>query len=173
MRVEPATKASLAAICDLIRASIEALCTADHGNQEHHLDTWLAERSADRLEPVLFGSDSQAFVCIDGDRLTGVSHVRRDGELTLCYVDPRDVGRGVGRAVLDAAEDQALRWGLGEVYLTSTATARAFYLANGYEASGAAVPCMGMPGYPLRKRLGTEPAQGRASGNCRDPGTCR
>lgn len=148
-----ADKTQLDEIARVIRASIVGLYEPDHGNQQNHLDDWLAARSATKLEPVLFAGDAAAFVCIDHGRLIGVSRITRAGELKLCYVHPQYTGKGVGRLLLEAAEQQARDWGLAQISLTSTQTAKRFYLARGYQPCGEPVACIGMPGYPLCRKL--------------------
>ena len=43
---------------------------------------------------------------------------------------------GIGRALLEALEAQAKRWGLVEIRLISTAGARPFYERHGYVSTG-------------------------------------
>lgn len=67
---------------------------------------------------------------------------------------------GVGKAVLVAMESYALKSGLSEIHLSSTFTAKPFYLRNGFASSGAPEVAFGVKAFPLIKRLGR--AQGHA-----------
>nr|AYC80141.1 GNAT family N-acetyltransferase [uncultured bacterium] len=57
---------------------------------------------------------------------------RKDGEITGVYVHPAHVGRGPGKALLDAVERNALARGIKRLELNSTLTAAGFYERNGY-----------------------------------------
>jgi GNAT superfamily N-acetyltransferase len=88
-----------------------------------------------------------------GGTLCAVGLVVQSGEVRLCYVKPGWQGSGVGRALLLALEAQASAWGLGELRVVSSATARGFYERQGYGSSGEPVPGSGITqGYPYRKR---------------------
>ena len=155
MNIEKATNDSLGEIYRIIRNSIINLCAADHSNEKGNLENWLAARSPENLEKLLFDGKSQAFVCIENEKVIGVSHIKKDGELTLCYVHSEYAGKGIGRIILEAAEKQADIWKLEEINLISTATAKRFYLAQGFEENGAPISYFGMPGFPLKKALPT------------------
>jgi GNAT superfamily N-acetyltransferase len=76
------------------------------------------------------------------------------GEITLNYVSPDVRLRGVSSALLKALEHRAMERGNETCRLTSTETARRFYLARGYSVDG---PMEGKFGtkssYPMSKRL--------------------
>ncbi len=85
---------------------------------------------------------------------SGLANKRRDERITLNYVLPDARFRGVSRALLAALERRAAERGNGACTLTSTATARRFYLANGYEETGAARGNFGtQSGFPMRRAL--------------------
>jgi GNAT superfamily N-acetyltransferase len=60
----------------------------------------------------------------------------RAAELTHLFVEPRDIGTGVGRALLAHALDEARAAGLASVRLESDPDAERFYLAAGAERIG-------------------------------------
>jgi GNAT superfamily N-acetyltransferase len=76
-----------------------------------------------------------------------------DGELALLYVVPQVHGTGVGRALLAALETAGRRAGLTEFRLESTATAREFYVRNGFSSAGEPSCGSGIIGYLMRKAL--------------------
>ncbi len=153
MQIEKANKENLKEICHLIKESIVNLCGDDHLNKQEHIDNWLSARSESEMDALLFGSESQAFVCADKGVVVGISHIKNNGELTLCYVHPKKLGRGIGSFILQAAENQAEEWGIKQIQLVSTATARSFYLSQGYEQYQDSIMYIGMPGYPLKKAV--------------------
>jgi ribosomal protein S18 acetylase RimI-like enzyme len=73
-------------------------------------------------------------------RIIGYAAVRVDeGELFLLFVDPDHSGRGVGRALLNAAHDALKAAGRTTVFLFTeerNSRARAVYTAAGYRADG-------------------------------------
>jgi GNAT superfamily N-acetyltransferase len=80
-------------------------------------------------------------VAVDAaDRVLGFTAVHpRDGELFLPFVDPAHAGRGVGRALLDAAHDVLRAAGRRAALLFTeehNSRARAVYAAAGYRPDG-------------------------------------
>jgi ribosomal protein S18 acetylase RimI-like enzyme len=76
-----------------------------------------------------------------------------DGEMFLLFVDPAQAGRGVGRALLDAAHDVLRDAGRTEVFLFTeerNTRARAVYAAAGYRPDGA-VRESELEGVPVRE----------------------
>lgn len=152
--VRPATLADAADAVDVLRSAITVSCVEDHRNDAATLEHWLRNKTVRQfeqwlLEPANFVAVSQA-----GTAVCGVGLIDRTGNLRLCYVRPEQHRLGVGRAILNALEDQALLWGLTETRLTSSATARAFYEKQGYSPDGESVPSFGvLRGYPYHKNL--------------------
>jgi len=66
-------------------------------------------------------------VAVDDDGVGGLALIQRDGEMQY---------RGAGKRMLRALEEQAARWGLRDVFLTSSVTAKRFYERNGDLQSG-------------------------------------
>jgi len=59
--------------------------------------------------------------------------IDHNGRILLNYVSPDTRFRGVSKALLAHMEEEARRRGLPQTRLESTMTARAFYVAAGYE----------------------------------------
>jgi GNAT superfamily N-acetyltransferase len=88
--------------------------------------------------------------------------VTNSGEITLNYVSPDTRFRGVSKALLRALEARAIEQGNERCTLSSTETARRFYLARGFTQDGPADGKFGMnSGHPMSKRLIAE-GSGRA-----------
>src|SRR5437016_617199 len=116
----------------VLRDSITQLCVADHQNDSATLDKWLRNKTPGHFVRWLASPESYVVVAEVGGRICGVGSIRKTGDLDLCYVQPGRQRSGIGRAILDALEAEAAKWGLNEVRLISTATGRAFYERHGY-----------------------------------------
>jgi GNAT superfamily N-acetyltransferase len=98
--------------------------------------------------------DSYVVVASEGAAIVGVGAVTAAGEILLNYVSPDARFRGVSKAVLSCLEAKARELGNGACVLTSTATARRFYLSAGYEQQGAPTRSFGTKeSYRMSKRL--------------------
>ncbi|MDH3494446.1 MAG: GNAT family N-acetyltransferase [Acidobacteriota bacterium] len=153
VNIKPATVDEVSEIHALIRDSITLLCSSDHNDEPHNLDFWLGNRTPEYLEDLISDKNSKGFLCLTDSSIVGVAHIKRDGELTLCYVHPEHPGKGIGSKLLNMIESQARHWELEEIHLISTATAKSFYEHHGYIYSGETVSYLRMPGYPLKKQL--------------------
>jgi GNAT superfamily N-acetyltransferase len=160
--VRPAAAADASAACVVLRRSIRELCAADHGHDEAVLASWLANKTPENVRAWLEAPGSFGVVAVEDGQVRGFALVHRHGEIALCYLVPEVQHRGAGQLMLRALEDQAARWGLSAVTLTSTATARAFYEGHGYVVNGAPVSSHGLrTAYPMSKALAAGQPAGR------------
>jgi len=138
LRVEDA-----ASLVSLRREALEAdpLAFGASIDDDRGLSLELVRASlADHEEQAVFG-------CLEGDRLIGMVGViraskvkqRHIGSVWGMYVTPRARSKGAGRALLDAAIQQARKWGLSQLQrgVTETAsTAKRLYERAGFRAWG-------------------------------------
>jgi GNAT superfamily N-acetyltransferase len=97
-------------------------------------------------------------VAVEHGEILAVGAVTDAGNITLNYVSPDARFRGVSRGLLAALEARAVERGNSRCTLTSTETARRFYLANGYAEDGTPVGNFGTSsGYPMSKVLASRP----------------
>lgn len=154
MLVREATPADAVGAVELLHASITELCVADHGNDASALERWLANKTVAHWERWVRDPNNSIFVAERAGQLLGVGLVNRRGRIHLCYVRPGRTRSGAGRALLEALEAQAARWGLTELGLTSTREARGFYERRGYVVAGEPSLAFGViREYPYRKVL--------------------
>jgi GNAT superfamily N-acetyltransferase len=154
MEIRAATPEDAAAACQVMRRSIAELCVADHRNDEAILTRWLDNKTPEVFASWVRRSDNSLFVAVEANRILGVGSVTDAGEINLNYVSPAARFRGVSRALLGALEARAVERGNTRCTLTSTETARRFYLANGYVETGSPVAIFGTSsGYPMSKIL--------------------
>ena len=134
-----------------MRRSITELCVADHGGDAGMLAVWLSNKTRDAFRSWLAHQGNSVLVAVDQGIVIGVGAVSDTGEITLNYVSPDARLRGVSRALLSALEARAVKCGNVRCTLTSTETARRFYLANGYTET--ANSQLSTSGYPMSKVL--------------------
>ena len=152
--IRDAAPADAAAACAVVRASITELCADDHGNDPAILARWLANKTPAEFLRWLRPGNS-VLVAVEGARVVGVGAVTDAGHITLNYVAPSARFRGVSRAMLGALERRAAARGNAECTLSSTQTARRFYLSAGYTDQAQPELLFGTAsGYPMAKRLG-------------------
>ena len=125
-RIEDAPQA-----CVVVRRSITELCLADYQDDPATLQKWLANKTPANLSLWIAKPDNHMFVATDGDAILGVACVTSCGEVTLNYVSPDVRFRGVSKALLQRLEAKAAELGNERCVLTSTGTARLFYLSAG------------------------------------------
>lgn len=102
----------------------------------------------------LFGGD-EAGDLIDPAPLDPATEPAR---IRAMYTDPAFARRGVGLAIITAAEDAARAAGFRETELMSTLAGEPLYRACGYTPSGTRAHYAGVPLIPMRKSLLAVPA---------------
>jgi len=147
------------AAADLLRRSITELCAADHRGDADTLSKWLANKTPSHVLEWLANKDQYCVIAENDSRLLGIGLIHRSGEIRLCYLAPGNQGRGIGKAICLALETQARTWGLRELRLESTLSARSFYERLGYRAAGAATRGFGLSHcHPYAKTLSSATA---------------
>ena len=158
MTVRSATPADAEAACTVLRRSITECCGEDHHNDPELLSVWLKNKTPENVAAWFSAIENFSVVAILGEQVIGVGLLTEKGELALCYVLPEVRFSGVGKALLRAMESHAVHARLTEIHLSSTATAKAFYLRNGFTQSSPPEVEFGIQAFPLTKRLGANPA---------------
>ncbi len=119
--------------CQVVRRSIAELCIADHRNEAVIRDRWLKNKTPASIASWISQPNSHVFVAVDDEgTILAVGAVTSVGEITLNYVSPDARFQGISRALLEQLEARARELGNSVCTLTSTATARRFYLSSGY-----------------------------------------
>jgi GNAT superfamily N-acetyltransferase len=137
-----------------MRRSIAELCVADHKNDPAILARWLGNKTVENFLAWIEQPDNSLMVAAEDGKILAIGSVTDSGSIGLNYVSPDARFRGVSRALLRALEAHAIARGNCQCTLTSTETARQFYLSNGYVLSGAASGAFGTgSGYPMSKAL--------------------
>jgi GNAT superfamily N-acetyltransferase len=97
----------------------------------------------------LFGGDGAGDL-IDPEPLDPLTEPAR---IRAMYTDPDFARRGVGMAILSAAEQAARAAGFREIELMSTLSGEPLYLRCGYRATAGSVRYADVPLIPMRKSL--------------------
>jgi N-acetylglutamate synthase-like GNAT family acetyltransferase len=131
--IREATAADAQDICRLLRRSIAELCLADHNGHAATLEGWLSNKTPANVAAWIASPDMQVWVFMREEAVVGVGMLSGVGEIMLNYVAPEARFSGVSTALLAHMEAYAAAHRLSSLRLTSTWTARDFYLARGYE----------------------------------------
>jgi GNAT superfamily N-acetyltransferase len=154
MQIREATVEDAPAACIVLKRSIAELCQADHRNDPSILARWLGNKTHENFCAWVEQTDNSVLVAVENQDILAVGSVTDAGTIGLNYVSPDARFRGVSRAMLHALEMRAAERGNNRCNLTSTETARQFYLFNGYLENGPPVGGFGTSsGYPMTKVL--------------------
>jgi len=141
-------------VIDLVRKSITLLCTDDHRDDPYTLAKWLENKTPQHFVAWLSNPANYCVVAHLNERLAGVGLLHRGGEIRLFFVGPDAQRQGVGKAIHALLESKAPLFELRALHLLSTALARPFYEALGYQPNGAAQLRFGvLQCYPYEKLL--------------------
>lgn len=153
--VRDALAEDASAICDVLKRSIAELCAADHRNDPALLARWLRNKTPEIVASWIATPDNSMLLAVDGAAILGVGLVTDAGEINLNYVAPEARFRGVSREIMAALEARARERGNTRCTLTSTETARRFYLAGGYTQEGEPILrfASDSPGHKMTKTL--------------------
>ncbi|MFW5331351.1 GNAT family N-acetyltransferase [Hydrogenophaga sp. ZJX-1] len=153
IKVRPATADDAADVCRVIRKSILECCYEDHRGDVKVIQGWLSNKTHEVLRRFILAPDAFSVIASVDKATVGFGLASGTGEVALCYVAPSVRFTGVGKALLAAIEDHAVRSGVEALRLKSTRTAKAFYLRNGFVPEGSPVFAFGIEGLPMRKGL--------------------
>lgn len=153
-------------VCELLRRSIGEGCAADHRDHPGVLDNWLSNKTPQNVRTWLGAPSNYMVVACSGAQLCGVALLTQAGKLALCYVDPQELRRGIGRAMLAAVETQARAWNISKLHLHSPASAAGFFARLGFADGGKEKACYGLEcdlyWKPLNAAPGACPTDARA-----------
>lgn len=163
IEIRKAVPGDATAACTLLRRSIEDGCRADHQDQPGVLDAWLGNKTPANVATWFASPTNYALVAESEGQLVGLTLLTQAGKVALCYVLPDALRCGVGRALLNATEEQARAWNIGKLFLHSPAGASTFFERHGYMNAGKEKSCFGLECDLLWKRLdgACDPAAGK------------
>ena len=131
MQIREARAEDAPAACIVSKRSIAELCAADHRNDPSILARWLGNKTHENFCAWVKQPDNSVIVAVENEDIIAVGSVTDAGMIGLNYVLPDARFQGVSRALLRALEVRAAERGNKRCGLTSTETARRFYLSMG------------------------------------------
>jgi putative acetyltransferase len=126
--IRPAGLADAEALCALHKASVRALCTGAYTTQE--IEAWLSEREPAGFRQAMTDGGESMLVAERDGAVVGFASIKGTVLFGL-YVDPAS-GRGAGRLLLEAVEDEVRRRGAAVLTLQATLNAVPFYRKHGF-----------------------------------------
>jgi ribosomal protein S18 acetylase RimI-like enzyme len=129
MKIRLARDEDHAGIARLRRHTIRNVNAKDYS--EEAIRHWSAKGSAQDFQES--ADTCKRWVALDKDRIIGFCEHNFECELSRIYVHQNYLRTGVGSRLLEVAEASLEKQGCKEIRLESTVTAKAFYLAKGYE----------------------------------------
>lgn len=153
--IRRATPADATQACQVLVRSIREICAKDYGYDEAILTPWCANKTVENVTAWIT-SPAHYFPVAEVSPLgiVGVGLLSvTTGQIALCYLVPEVLHQGVGKRLLAAMEAQAHAAGHAHVTLTSSITARDFYLRNGYQPNAAPTSTSPITSFPMIKHF--------------------
>jgi len=102
-----ATAADADEACQVLRRSITELCVPDHGNDPTILQSWLANKTPERVAAWISVNPDGFLAAIGALGIGGVATVSPAGEILLNYVSPMARFQSVSSLLIAAMEARA------------------------------------------------------------------
>lgn len=150
--LRPATVFDVFELSRVLIRSITHLCGADHQNDPENLRLWTANKDPAGIRKWIT-SGSPIWLAERSGQVAAIGGFFANGTVSLLYVDPDHIGHGIGSALLNRLEQQLTDAGCSVAHLEATRTARAFYIAQGWQQDGEPDDWNGIPQFPMRKSL--------------------
>ena len=116
-------------IVRLFFETVRSVNRADYSDEQ--LEAWAAG-VPDPEEWHARMAGRRTLVAEEGGEVVGFAELEYDGRLDMLYVRKDAVGRGVGRRLYEAIEQEARGQGLGWIFTEASITARPFFEQQGF-----------------------------------------
>ena len=127
------TPADLEPIVDLFTQTVHIVSSSYYSPEE--VEAW-APSQPDMVEWNRFFDERYTLVMDSEDGITGFGCLSADGTtVNLLFTHDEHQNEGIGSAILEALEREAMQRGCVEIRLTTSATAWTFYQKRGYQYS--------------------------------------
>ena len=133
-RIRDYEQADAPAIARLFYETVRSVNRADYSDEQ--LQAWApAIPDAGEWHDRMAGR--KTLVAEEDGEVVGCCELEKDGHLDMFYVRKDAVGRGIGRSLYEAAEQEARGWNLGRIFTEASVTARPFFERRGFRVLGA------------------------------------
>ena len=106
---------------------------SSHYYSPEEVEAW-APSQPDMAKWSVFFDERYTLVMVSGEGITGFGCLSTDGAtVEMLFTHHAHQSEGIGSSILEALEKEAMRRGNGEIRLTTSATAWAFYQKRGYQ----------------------------------------
>lgn len=122
--------------CSLLRRTIAEVCALYYNNDETVLSEWLSNKTPENVMSWINSESTYSIVAVNGHGDIVGFAILSVQEITLLYLLPEVLYKGVGKRMLQSLEEYALKTGIKRVKVMSSIPARAFYERNGYISNG-------------------------------------
>jgi len=117
---------------EIVRLFFETVRSVNRANySDEQLEAW-APGVPDPEEWHARIAGRRTLVAEEGGEVVGFAELEYDGRLDMLYVRKDAVGRGVGRRLYEAVEQEARGQGLGWIFTEASITARPFFEQQGF-----------------------------------------
>lgn len=133
------------------RQSVRVIASEDYSDEM--IEAWASKEPEDSpldKEKVRFVAEQ------DGEIVGFTDYNKETNELSGLYVKPDYTGKGIGKKLLNRAEEDARQNGLEQLWCKSTITAKDFYQKHGYkliEETTHEIEGLEMKAYKMEKKL--------------------
>lgn len=132
MKLRPATEDDASRILEVIQTGISENVGGHYSSEQ--INGWASGFSIERIQEVI--ADTYSLVVQLEDAIVGfgnlVERESGEGEIDLLYVSPRQQRMGVGRLLIDALEQEAVRRRYLQITADVSLSARGLFLQMGY-----------------------------------------
>src|SRR5215208_4989412 len=119
------------AIARLFYGTVRSVNRADYS--EEQVEAWApAVPDQQAWHARMSEPDRRTLVAEEDDEVVGFAELEDDGHLHMIYLREDAVGRGVGRRLYEAVEEEARSSGVGRIFAEVSITARPFFERHGF-----------------------------------------
>ena len=127
MRIRKFRASDAVAVAKMHRDTVRNINSKDYPPEQ--IAVWSGRSTARRMKKT---KKTYRYVALEDKKIIGFGDFKQDGELAGLYIHKDYIGRGIGTSLLKKLEDEAKKYGIKELHLMSTITARNFYKKHGY-----------------------------------------
>ena len=133
MEIRRFRETDTAQLCDIYYNAIHNVNSANYTADE--LEAWAPSNSYNvesYAKDTARWSEIMPFVATQGSTALGFAELEEAGHINCFFVHHEHQGRGAGKMLLEACEDEAKRLGYDKIFAEVSITAKPFFVKMGY-----------------------------------------